>query len=106
EIIRDLKTRGYSILITDHQWRETSEITDRIYLIAKGKVVCDGPPQDVMDHPTARELYFGNVGEVSAPAVPPPHAPRATPQSAMARPSSSPLSARSVHEEETLSLDD
>src|SRR5688572_26946993 len=38
-IIRDLKARGYSILITDHQVRETLQITDRSYVVKKGMVL-------------------------------------------------------------------
>jgi lipopolysaccharide export system ATP-binding protein len=59
KIIRDLKARGISILITDHQWRETVQITDRSYIVAKGQVLCHGPPHEVLNNPKARELYFG-----------------------------------------------
>ena len=106
EIIRDLKSRGYSILITDHQYRETLDITDRSYIIEKGQVLCHGSPQEVINHPKARELYFGNGADVGIAAVPPPHtvrpnSPAATPPAKFA--SSGP---RSVHEEETLTLDE
>ena len=59
KIIRDLKARGISILITDHQVRETLEITDRSYVVVKGQVLVHGTPQEVINHPKARELYFG-----------------------------------------------
>lgn len=58
-IIRDLCRQGISILITDHQFRETLQITDRTYLVAKGLIECHGSPQDVLNHPKAREVYFG-----------------------------------------------
>ncbi len=44
EVIRDLQSRGISILITDHQVRETLEITDRSYVIRNGKVLWRGTP--------------------------------------------------------------
>ena len=44
-IIRDLRDRGIAILITDHQVRETLEITDRSYVIRGGQVLCHGRPQ-------------------------------------------------------------
>jgi lipopolysaccharide export system ATP-binding protein len=59
KIIRDLKARGISILITDHQVRETLQITDRSYVVVKGQVLVHGTPSEVISHPTARELYFG-----------------------------------------------
>ena len=101
EIIRDLKGRGYSILITDHQYRETLDITDRSYIIGKGKVLCHGTPQEVINHPQARELYFGTGADGGAAAVPPPHAPPAAARASPGRPPS-----RSLHDEETLSLDE
>jgi lipopolysaccharide export system ATP-binding protein len=59
KIIRDLKARGISILITDHQVRETLQITDRSYVVVKGQVLVHGTPPEVINHPKARELYFG-----------------------------------------------
>lgn len=59
KIIRDLKNRGISILITDHQVRETLQITDRSYVVVKGQVLVHGTPPEVISHPQARELYFG-----------------------------------------------
>jgi lipopolysaccharide export system ATP-binding protein len=58
-IIRDLRDRGISILITDHQVRETLEITDRSYVIRAGSVLCHGPPEVVLANPEARKYYFG-----------------------------------------------
>jgi lipopolysaccharide export system ATP-binding protein len=59
EIIRDLQDRGISILITDHQVRETLQITDRSYVVHKGTVLCHGTPDEVVRNPKARQLYFG-----------------------------------------------
>ncbi len=58
-IIRELRDRGISILITDHQVRETLEITDRSYVIRSGSVLCHGPPEEVLANPDARKYYFG-----------------------------------------------
>jgi lipopolysaccharide export system ATP-binding protein len=58
-VIRDLRDRGISILITDHQVRETLEITDRSYVIRGGRVLCHGRPREVLSHPEARKHYFG-----------------------------------------------
>ncbi|MBC7856112.1 MAG: LPS export ABC transporter ATP-binding protein, partial [Pirellulaceae bacterium] len=66
EIIRELKSRGISILITDHQVRETLQITDRSYVIHKGSVLCHGTPREVLSHPEARERYFGNNVDIGS----------------------------------------
>jgi len=59
EIVRDLRSRGISILVTDHQVRETLEITDRSYVIRSGQVLCHGRPEEVLQNPEARKYYFG-----------------------------------------------
>jgi lipopolysaccharide export system ATP-binding protein len=63
-IIRDLRDRGIAILITDHQVRETLEITDRSYVIRSGQVLCHGRPREVLSHPEARKYYFGEGMDV------------------------------------------
>src|SRR5437660_12138192 len=44
DAIRDMADRHHiGILLTDHQFRETLELTDRIYLIHDGRVCASGP---------------------------------------------------------------
>jgi lipopolysaccharide export system ATP-binding protein len=64
-IIRDLRDRGIAILITDHQVRETLEITDRSYVIRAGQVLCHGRRNEVLNHPEARKHYFGEGMQVN-----------------------------------------
>ncbi len=68
-IVRDLRDRGISILITDHQVRETLEITDRSYVIKSGQVLCHGTPREVLQNPDARKYYFGEGIEVNLGAA-------------------------------------
>tara|TARA_R100000027_G_scaffold8954_1_gene6477 strand:- start:45996 stop:46736 length:741 start_codon:yes stop_codon:yes gene_type:complete len=58
-IIRDLKKVGIGILITDHNVRETLEITDRSYLLYEGKVLCEGNRETLLNDPSARKFYLG-----------------------------------------------
>jgi lipopolysaccharide export system ATP-binding protein len=64
-IIRDLRDRGIAILITDHQVRETLEITDRSYVIRAGQVLCHGRPREVLNNPEAKKYYFGEGMDMS-----------------------------------------
>jgi len=59
EIIRELKTKGLGILLTDHNVRETLAITDRAYLMADGKTLITGTKEDLISNPKAREIYLG-----------------------------------------------
>ncbi|MGL5052263.1 MAG: LPS export ABC transporter ATP-binding protein, partial [Cetobacterium sp.] len=47
QIIRYLKERGLGILITDHSVRETLSITDKAYIMANGKVLISGTPEEI-----------------------------------------------------------
>jgi lipopolysaccharide export system ATP-binding protein len=64
-IIRTLRANGIAILITDHQVRETLQITDRSYVIRSGKVLCHGRPNEVLGNAEARKYYFGDDIELS-----------------------------------------
>ena len=58
-IIRHLKKRDLGILITDHNVRETLSITDKSYIMAKGKVLLEGTPREIANNPEARRIYLG-----------------------------------------------
>ena len=59
KIIRMLKKKGIGVLITDHNVRETLSITDRAYIIHKGKVLIAGSSEQIAEDETARRLYLG-----------------------------------------------
>jgi lipopolysaccharide export system ATP-binding protein len=56
-----LKERGISILLTDHNVRETLSVTDRSYIIDSGKVLREGPPRDLINDPLVRRTYLGHT---------------------------------------------
>ncbi|HDP34468.1 MAG TPA: LPS export ABC transporter ATP-binding protein, partial [Candidatus Hydrogenedentes bacterium] len=56
-IVGDLRDKGIGVLITDHNVRDTLEITDRAYIINEGVVLADGAPRDIANNPTVRKIY-------------------------------------------------
>ena len=58
-IIRQLKERGIGVLITDHNVRETLEITDRAYVISEGSILVAGTAAEIAESPKARAIYLG-----------------------------------------------
>ncbi len=58
-IIKRLKEKGLGIIITDHNVRETLDITDRAYLIYQGKLAISGQSEDIVNSPIARKFYLG-----------------------------------------------
>lgn len=59
EIIIYLKNQGIGILITDHNVRETLGITDRAYIMAEGKILKSGKPQELVEDADVRRIYLG-----------------------------------------------
>jgi len=59
EIISELKTKGLGILLTDHNVRETLEITNRSYIMAEGRILISGTAAELIKDPKAREIYLG-----------------------------------------------
>lgn len=56
-----LRDRGISILLTDHNVRETLAVTDRSYIIDSGKVLREGLPRDLVNDPLVRKTYLGHT---------------------------------------------
>ena len=59
--IRGLKDRGISVLLTDHNVRETLSVTDRSYIIDNGKVLREGPPKTLVNDELVRKTYLGHT---------------------------------------------
>jgi len=58
-MIRLLKNKEISILITDHNAREIFSIVDRSYLVREGKVMMSGTVDELLQNKEARSAYFG-----------------------------------------------
>ncbi len=59
DIIRGLRDEGIGILITDHNVRETLEITDRAYIMYDARVLLSGTSDELVSDERAREVYLG-----------------------------------------------
>ena len=58
-IIGSLKERGIGVLITDHNVRETLNITDRAYIINDGKILREGSPEKLTSDDEVKKVYLG-----------------------------------------------
>lgn len=58
-IVAHLRDSGLGILITDHNVRETLEITDRAYIMYEGKILISGSAQELINSEEARRIYLG-----------------------------------------------
>jgi lipopolysaccharide export system ATP-binding protein len=58
-MINLLAARGIGVLITDHNVRDTLEITNRAIIISTGQIMMQGTKQEILASPVAREIYLG-----------------------------------------------
>lgn len=60
QLIRHLKNRGISILITDHNAREIFAIADSCFLVNDGRMIFSGSTADVLASDEAKTHYLGH----------------------------------------------
>jgi lipopolysaccharide export system ATP-binding protein len=58
-VVTQLRDKGLGVLITDHNVRETLNITDRAYILFEGKIEMSGSPEQIVASDKAREIYLG-----------------------------------------------
>jgi lipopolysaccharide export system ATP-binding protein len=59
-----VEQHNLGILLTDHQFRETLEVTDRCYLIREGRVFAYGNREQILNNPDVRRYYIGERFDV------------------------------------------
>jgi len=59
-IVRQLKSKGIGIIITDHNVRETLGVCDRAYILNEGILLESGTPEEIAQSPKARKIYLGD----------------------------------------------
>ncbi len=60
KLIRMLKKKDISILITDHNAREIFSVVDRSYIIQNGELMIEGTPKELTQNADARKYYLGD----------------------------------------------
>jgi len=62
--IRDFQRRGKTLVLVSHALQTVEEFCDRVFLIHKGKLVCEGKPSEVIF--TYLKSYMGEGGGIHA----------------------------------------
>ncbi|MGD1913269.1 MAG: LPS export ABC transporter ATP-binding protein [Rivularia sp. (in: cyanobacteria)] len=64
EMVAELRERNMGILITDHNVRETLNITDRGYIMREGQILASGSTDELYNNPLVRQYYLGDNFQV------------------------------------------
>ena len=57
--IRHLADRDIGVLLTDHNVRETLDLTDRAYVVHDGQIIAEGGADAILSNQAVREVYLG-----------------------------------------------
>ena len=52
--------RGIAVLFTEHSMDVVFAHADRIIVLARGKLIAEGRPAEIRDHPEVQAVYFGS----------------------------------------------
>jgi len=59
EILRDLKEKGETVLLIEHDMSFTLNISDWVIVMDNGKVIAEGKPEEIKNNPKVLEAYLG-----------------------------------------------
>lgn len=59
EMIHSLRQRGISVILTDHNVRETLSVTDRAYILDHGTIIAEGTKEQIISNERVIKSYLG-----------------------------------------------
>lgn len=61
QVVKQLQEKAIGVLITDHNVRETLQITNRAYIINQGQIFRHGTPAELASDADVRRVYLGET---------------------------------------------
>ena len=58
QLVRDLRNRGVTVLLTTHAMDEAEQLCDRVAIITGGKLAALGSPAELTQHAVSDEIWF------------------------------------------------
>ncbi len=59
ELLKSIKERGMTKVIIEHDMHVVFSLADRISVLAGGRIICQGTPEEVKADPRVKEAYLG-----------------------------------------------
>jgi branched-chain amino acid transport system ATP-binding protein len=61
DLLKKFKGRGMTKVIIEHDMHVVFSLADRITVLAQGRIIADGPPEEVRGNPVVQEAYLGGT---------------------------------------------
>jgi ABC-2 type transport system ATP-binding protein len=69
QLVRDLRDRGVTVLLTTHAMDEAEQLCDRVAIVTGGKLAALGSPAELTQHAAADEMWFASVPGLDVVAI-------------------------------------
>jgi ABC-type branched-subunit amino acid transport system ATPase component/branched-subunit amino acid ABC-type transport system permease component len=68
EVVRGIRSLGVSVLLIEHDVRMVTGVSDYVYVLDQGQLICEGSPGDVQRNPRVIHAYLGAGEDETEPA--------------------------------------
>ena len=72
EMIKGLNAAGKTVFLTTHYMEEAQYLADRVAIIARGEIVAEGAPVDLIGREAITTISFSDLGSGAGDGLPPP----------------------------------
>lgn len=68
-ILRAIRDAGATVLLVEHNFRLVLDLADEIFVLANGRLLASGPPDEIAAHPEVLEQYLGVRSRPAPPVI-------------------------------------